>query len=106
LYGRQHSPQAPLCRGRASEWAFTSWRPEFGWLVRGRLHVMTLASAGYPPLPAAARRAAHPRSIASHLALLCVAVAIPILACVSVVLWRYAVTEQRQLEGRGVASVR
>lgn len=48
----------------------------------------------------------RPRSIASHLALLCIAVAIPILACASAVLWRYADVEQHKLEKSGVASVR
>jgi hypothetical protein len=48
----------------------------------------------------------RPRSIASHLALLCIAVALPLFACASTVLWRYADVEQRKLESRGVASAR
>ena len=67
---------------------------------------MSLASLALPCAPAPEAKAVRPRSIASHLALLCVAVAIPILTCVSAVLWRYADAEKHKLEDRGILSVR
>lgn len=67
---------------------------------------MSLVGATLPQWTATVPKTVRPRSVASHLALLCIAVTIPVLACVSAVLWRYADAEQRKLESRGLESVR
>ncbi len=67
---------------------------------------MTFMALILPLFAVADPKPVRPRSIASHLALLCTAVAIPIFACASAVLWRYAYMEQRRLEHRSILSVR
>ncbi|MDB5643226.1 MAG: domain S-box protein [Hyphomicrobiales bacterium] len=67
---------------------------------------MSLASCAPTCALSARQQAVTPRSISSHLALLCIAIAIPLLACATAIQWTYANAEQQKLEDRGIGSVR